>query len=214
MVESDFDAESCGGSAAGDARTEIHAPVLRREPSFSRWCDEDVIERSRQSSEEASASAAVEDGEFELPLLHVEGHMNGGSDMEQRNHGGMKYAPFSVEDQSGKRMRYMGLRCEGGKWERPIDAVQTAQSHISLATLLRTLLYILVWYTFSTIGVQDPTFVDSNGQSITCCHTSTKMSSDIAWSSVRMKFLVDAKYRLAVEIAVCSGPLMAGTPES
>ncbi|CAL9151013.1 unnamed protein product [Musa hybrid cultivar] len=50
-----------------------HKPVLRRDPSFSRWCDVNGILRSNAAADAGSpetSSAAEESEEFELPLLH------------------------------------------------------------------------------------------------------------------------------------------------
>ncbi|XP_058095511.1 probable sugar phosphate/phosphate translocator At1g06470 [Magnolia sinica] len=172
MVERDSETENGDSSGADDIQSGTHKPVLRREPSFSGWCDEDGIHQSGCSSDGADVSV-VEDTDFELPLLQVEGlengvlnrervklsrfqqrsmHLNGGSDMVDASicmegiGNRKKYVPFDIENESGREVRVSEFKGEDGNSER----VQAPQSSISTAALLRTLFYILVWYTFST----------------------------------------------------------------
>lgn len=167
MVESVLDTERGEGSEVGEVRKDIHQAVLRREPSFSRWCDEDGIEHFEQLDCSAdSVDSSVEDGNFELPLLQGAGpehenldierqkfgrfsprnmHMNGGHAVENfyiEENGNRKHSvPFNIENISGGGHSLEFNDYAGRKG--------LAQSPISMAELLKTLCYILAWYTFS-----------------------------------------------------------------
>lgn len=176
MVESNFDIEKGENSGVSEVRKEIHPPVFRREPSFSGWCDEDgVLHLDRPGD---NANVGDEDCNFELPLLQGDGseneiidrerhqfvrfgsrnmHSNGGHAIEnasiygegEGNETGNNYVPFDIDNKSGgeqfsKFSNYVG---SSRKKHKMADATE---SSISMETLLKTLFYILAWYTFST----------------------------------------------------------------
>ncbi|KAF9590811.1 hypothetical protein IFM89_038403 [Coptis chinensis] len=147
------------------------APVLRREPSFSRWCDKDGIAHAEHDSDNTNES--VEDSDFELPLLQSSGiennkflngarlqftrfnqrsmDLNGGHTMDNvsnyvdENGSHLKYVPFDIENEPSRQ------RHDDGSSSRGNDDTETdTESPVSLATVLKTLFFILVWYTFST----------------------------------------------------------------
>ncbi|XP_077226617.1 putative sugar phosphate/phosphate translocator At1g06470 isoform X2 [Tasmannia lanceolata] len=167
MVENDLEIEKGEDSGVNESRDESKRPVFRREPSFSRWCDEDGIEHLDCSRD--SADVSVDDCDFELPLLQGDGsenvsldreklqfskfqqrsmRLNGGHGMEnasvymEENTHGNKYVPFDIENE--------GFTANDVISRRKQERAQTIQSSISTATVLRTLFCILVWYTFST----------------------------------------------------------------
>ncbi|KAK1302092.1 putative sugar phosphate/phosphate translocator [Acorus calamus] len=136
-------------------RVEGQQPSLRKEPSFSRWCDEDGVMRSGVQPTESTA----DDPDFKLPLLPLNSsdisgvdspgssprsngfqqrsmHLNGGESPSRFGDGLNKFAAFDVENGGGDSSG----RAEAGH----------ASNSVSLATVLKTLFYVLVWYTFST----------------------------------------------------------------
>lgn len=170
MVEGSFDIEKGEGSEVSEVRKDT--PVLRREPSFSGWCDEDGIEHIGQLDCSADSSdASGEDCNFELPLLQGGGsenesidrgrqqfgkfslrniHMNGGHGHAVDNfyvegNGNRKHSvPFDIENISGGGHSSEFNDYAGDSEKGPV------QSSISMPTLLKILFYILAWYTFST----------------------------------------------------------------
>ncbi|KAG6473020.1 hypothetical protein ZIOFF_066927 [Zingiber officinale] len=134
-------------------------PSLRREPSFSRWCDENGILRPSAAEGDGSpraSSAGKESEEFELTLLHQGRPDKVGSQDERQwrthefrqrsmlsgfvNRDGDKYVPLDIEN--GVHVSDSTAKLE--------SLEQSRKSPISVAVLLKTLFYILVWYTFST----------------------------------------------------------------
>ncbi|ERM97649.1 hypothetical protein AMTR_s00130p00058680 [Amborella trichopoda] len=185
-----------------ESKAEAHKSNLRKEPSFSRWCDEDGLERSNGLAKDAEIRG--EDADFELPSpksehesktvgrereanhLVVEreneplspsfrqrsvAHLNGSHNSLHFSHGsfsdrgdmehmtlrdenggiGKRYASLEVESEHGK-MLSSGLWVTTGR--EPDSSApnieEREQRGISAVSLIRTLIYILVWYTFST----------------------------------------------------------------
>ncbi|XP_039138669.1 probable sugar phosphate/phosphate translocator At1g06470 [Dioscorea cayenensis subsp. rotundata] len=128
-----------GDEAIAVADTGEHSPVLRREPSFSRWCDEEGIVRSLPGSRRNSTADESED--FELPLLRGDaaGSETGVGESEGQRLGGFHQlkvdAAFDVEN---------------GMVEKLEALKQSARSSVSVANVIKILFFILVWYTFST----------------------------------------------------------------
>lgn len=167
MVEDDFDTKRVENTGAKCTQSESH----RREPSFSRWCDEDgILELDHQlGNRDASV---VEDSDFELPLVQqgeIETRnldtrsyqitkvrqmsmlLNGGDSMDdtsihvERN-GKEKYEPFDIENESEKKID----AADGSIFihsDKPLP--QNLKNPISVADVLKTLFFILVWYIFS-----------------------------------------------------------------
>ncbi|XVE86318.1 hypothetical protein DITRI_Ditri18aG0026200 [Diplodiscus trichospermus] len=170
MVESSFNKETVGCTGITDTQSGNQGSGLRREPSFSRWVDEDGTIHLECVSKNTDSS--VEDSDFELPLLNqcelenevVEGiryskfpeqtmHMNGGSTVEDV-HGGDrngKYAPFDIENGSPGDIRLSSIGADGASSTGNLKAsTLNSNSSVSAADVLKTLFFILVWYTFST----------------------------------------------------------------
>ncbi|RWR96303.1 putative sugar phosphate/phosphate translocator [Cinnamomum micranthum f. kanehirae] len=92
MVEGSFDIEKGEGSEVSEVRKDT--PVLRREPSFSGWCDEDGIEHIGQLDSSADSSdASGEDCNFELPLLQGGGSENESIDRGRQQFGDSEKGP-------------------------------------------------------------------------------------------------------------------------
>ncbi|XP_074571210.1 putative sugar phosphate/phosphate translocator At1g06470 [Curcuma longa] len=134
-------------------------PSLRREPSFSRWCDENGILRPSAAEDDGSpraSSAVKESEEFELPLLHQgRPHEVGSQDEGQRRTHEFRQRSMLSGFVNKDADKYVPLDIENGVHASDSTAKlesleQSRKSPISVAVLLKTLFYILVWYTFST----------------------------------------------------------------
>lgn len=112
---------------AAAVETKSGEPVLRREPSFSRWCKEDGI--------------TAEDSD--QPLLQRGGQRStnpGTSAHTDANGNGIDYSPFDIEN---------GIHTTDSRTK--LETLQdSAQSSLSAANIIKALFCILVWYTFST----------------------------------------------------------------
>uniref|UniRef100_A0A1D1ZIQ0 Putative sugar phosphate/phosphate translocator At1g06470 n=1 Tax=Anthurium amnicola TaxID=1678845 RepID=A0A1D1ZIQ0_9ARAE len=158
------------GEEADEGRGGLDRPRtgLRREPSFSRWCGEDGIERPPgfppESSEAKSGGGGDETDEFELPLLQEGGSGRGGPEADRQAHNGFRQrsmhlnASFALDgDGNGNGKKYAPLDIESGGVMSHSDSRakleadgEYGQSTLSAAVVLKTLSYILLWYTFST----------------------------------------------------------------
>ncbi|XVF14549.1 hypothetical protein REPUB_Repub09cG0070900 [Reevesia pubescens] len=170
MVECNFDKETVGCTGTSSTQSGNQGSGLPREPSFSRWVDEDGTILLECRSE--NTDSTVEDSDFELPMLNqselenrfVEGvryskfseqsmHLNGGSTVEDI-HGGDrngKYAPFDIENESAVDVRSSNIAVSGANSTGNRKALtMNSNSSVSAADVLKTLFFILVWYTFST----------------------------------------------------------------
>lgn len=137
----------------GDGEKHVK-PALRREPSFSGWCDEDGILRLRPSAaaddgSPGTCSAADESEDFELPLLSA-------TEVESlsRLHEFRQRSMF-MGNTNGDATKYVPLDVESSFHASDsiskVDRLdQSTQSPISTALVFKTLFYILIWYTFST----------------------------------------------------------------
>ncbi|XWS30057.1 hypothetical protein CRYUN_Cryun24cG0085600 [Craigia yunnanensis] len=171
MVETNFNKETVGCTGTTDIQSGNQGTSLRREPSFSRWIDEDGTIHLEFGSQNTDSS--VEDSDFELPMLNqselengfVEGvryskfpgksmHLNGGSTVED-THGGDrngKYAPFDIENESVGDIGSSNIGVDGVHSTcNPKASTLNSNGCVSAADVLKTLFFILVWYTFSTL---------------------------------------------------------------
>ncbi|XP_072993910.1 probable sugar phosphate/phosphate translocator At1g06470 isoform X1 [Typha latifolia] len=130
-----------------DAESETNSrnPVLRKEPSFSRWCDEIGVVGANDSLTDGSLinSASGDSEEFELPLLQ-----GGGSKLEAAE------KSMISGTANGDRMSYSSMDIENAmsandSTSKPTNAMQAEVSSISVPFLAKILGYILVWYTLS-----------------------------------------------------------------
>lgn len=171
MVESDLDTENVESTEINYTRSGNQGSGLRREPSFSRWCDEDgtVCLDHQLGNSDASVE---EDSDFELPLLQQSElenrildreeyhyskfkersmHSNGGDTMgnvsirvgQNENE---KYVPFDIENESAREINGVDGSMSMGNHEAKLS---NSKNPISVANVLKTLFFILVWYTFS-----------------------------------------------------------------
>lgn len=141
--------------AASDAGINGHVsescgPVLRKEPSFSRWCDEFGNPCPDRPPDDGSVEIGTADDseEFELPLLQGSESAKEFSEKETREKNNVGQKSIRSNTENGGRS-YLPLDIDntmGG-----MEKVELATgSSLSVWFVLKILFYILVWYTFST----------------------------------------------------------------
>lgn len=152
-------------------REEVKGQIFLGLPSFSGWCDKD----GEISADDCldTVDQTVEDFHFKLPLVQQvgKGHLNGERDLYRkfqeeimqmnnnedgasahglRNENG-KSVPFDIEIASGKEQT---ISNHGNNDFNSTDdyapSKSKSKSSISAVDVLKTLSFILVWYTFST----------------------------------------------------------------
>ncbi|KAI3883749.1 hypothetical protein MKX03_036242 [Papaver bracteatum] len=173
MVDSNLEVEKDDAIELQDIQNESDRRVLRREPSFSRWFDEDGVIHFDRPSEHADET--VDDSDFELPFLQTEGqeskllskdrlsiprnmHMNGNHTMPMvrthnhvdENTNGLNYLPFDIENVSIRELPVSDFDAHDSRSRGSHKTTPDTQNSLDMAIVLKTLFFILVWYTFST----------------------------------------------------------------
>ncbi|XP_061376567.1 probable sugar phosphate/phosphate translocator At1g06470 [Gastrolobium bilobum] len=170
MVVSELDFEGVDLTGIHDDDSESLGSGIRREPSFSRWCDDDGRVHLDQQLGNGDVSVE-EDSDFELPFpqknelqsrpldretffhqnFQHSMQMNGTATMDddsiyRRGHGSEKYVAFDIENSSERGTvgvdSYVSVAGDG-------SLGKSSHNPISVANILKTLFFILVWYTFS-----------------------------------------------------------------
>ncbi|RWW66553.1 hypothetical protein BHE74_00026072 [Ensete ventricosum] len=161
MAEGDQGAKKdveAAGTKVDEDRTENEGQVLHKDLYISHRCRDDGIERSSCSVDGSCDGGTPEEAEnVESPLIHGEG-LNKDVAVEPKtqispcfrqriavvgaegNPNGNKYVPIDVLN--GLHPSQSILKLE--------ELERAAESTISTVVVLKTLFYILVWYTFST----------------------------------------------------------------
>ncbi|KAI4306060.1 hypothetical protein L6164_029371 [Bauhinia variegata] len=167
MVQSDLDSERVENIVISNSDS---GGLGSREPSFSRWCDEDGVDHFDQQLSNTDASVG-DDSDFELPflqnnelesrtlgrerLLHTKiqqrsMHVNGANmdddSIHLRHNGSEKYVSFDIED--GSERRPVGARSSPTVGSHG-SLGKSSSNPVSVADVLKTLFFILVWYIFS-----------------------------------------------------------------
>ncbi|MCL7030744.1 hypothetical protein MKW94_005930 [Papaver nudicaule] len=175
MVDSNLEVEKDDAIELQDIQNESDRPVLRREPSFDRWFDEDGVVHFDRPSEHADET--VDDSDFELPFLQTEGqeskllskdrlqfnrsnprnmHLNGNHTMVRthnhvdENGNGFNYVPFDIENESIRELPVSDFDANDSTSRGSHKTTLDTQNPLDMAIVLKTLFFILVWYTFST----------------------------------------------------------------
>lgn len=175
MLGSDLVAEEVEHTVRSCTQSGSQAVSLRREPSFSRWCNEDggvLLNIQKENSDES-----IEEPDFELPFLqqNEQGngflghsryqysklqmdtvHMNGSSVDNPSIHGegseSEKYSSLNIENGSVSERNLSNVGADGlSSISGHEVSAPNSKSSISAANVLKTLFFILVWYTFSTL---------------------------------------------------------------
>ncbi|XP_048327614.2 probable sugar phosphate/phosphate translocator At1g06470 isoform X1 [Ziziphus jujuba] len=173
MVEGNLDTEKGACTGANCTQSGSQGSIIHRDPSFSRWCDEDgnlLFDSNQLGDAQANLE---EDSDFELPLLQqgeidkkgldtdrshntkfqqISTHLKGGDTMDNASihvegNGNEKFAPFDIEN-NGTMRETDGV--DGSNFmhkHRPLPP--TMKNTVSVANVLKTLFFILLWYTFS-----------------------------------------------------------------
>ncbi|KAM5578411.1 putative sugar phosphate/phosphate translocator [Rosa sericea] len=167
MVQSGLDTEKVENSGAKVSQSGSQASGLHRDPSFSRWFDED----GRVQGDLVNTDATVEeDPEFELPLPQQGELENKGLDMDRdrisprgskRLNSGDTFGSATVQLDGNDQAKLLPFDVEKGS-ERELqdtDHSTSVDNHkalssnskypISAAIVLKTLFFVLVWYTCS-----------------------------------------------------------------
>ncbi|KAI3457098.1 hypothetical protein Pfo_013761 [Paulownia fortunei] len=166
MVESN--SESVEESGSDNLTRKDKRVGIRREPSFSGWCDEDGIPHpARLKNEEVNE----EDFDFKLPLVQPHGSENEvldgdrfcssnfrqrmelGGDIDGASTNGLKnknesYMPFDIENDH-ETERYTSSTNDLNHVDYNASR-KNVENPVIVADVLKTLFFILVWYTFST----------------------------------------------------------------
>ncbi|XP_059663288.1 probable sugar phosphate/phosphate translocator At1g06470 [Cornus florida] len=150
MVESNLDTEKVECTEV-DIQNGIHVLGFQRDPSFSGWCDENgIIHPDHELKDE---DADVECFDFELPLLQESDfskNMDGVSTPRPRIRN-EKYLPLDIENGHGSELNFSSDGVYGSNFFNNHEASPPIhKSSISVSDVLKTLFFILVWYTFST----------------------------------------------------------------
>ncbi|KAB2085379.1 hypothetical protein ES319_A05G395300v1 [Gossypium barbadense] len=170
MVKSSFNKEKVECTGTTDTLSGNQASGLHRDSSFSLWVDEDGTIHLEHHS--VNTSTTAENSDFELPMLNqselqnmiVEGvrfnkfpeqsmHLIGDSTVDNIQGGDSagEYVPFDIENESALNIGSSDI-CDDGDIAigSPKALPLNSDSSISLVDVLKTLFFILVWYTFST----------------------------------------------------------------
>lgn len=172
MVEGDSDTEKVACTGANYTQSGDQGSRIRRDPSFSRWCDEDgkvLFDNNQLGNADANVE---EDSDFELPLLRqgekkkvlntdrshntkfqqISTHFKGGDTMDNASihvegNGNEKFAPFDIENNGTMKETNSVDGSNFMHEHRPLPP--NMKNTVSVANVLKTLFFILVWYTFS-----------------------------------------------------------------
>ncbi|KAH1038387.1 hypothetical protein J1N35_040130 [Gossypium stocksii] len=170
MVKSSFNKEKVECTGTTDTLSGNQASGLHRDSSFSLWIDEDGTIHLEHHS--VNTSTTAENSDFELPMLNqselqnmiVEGvrfnkfpersmHLNGDSTVDNIQGGDSagEYVHFDIENESALNIGSSDI-CDDGDIATgsPKALPLNSDSSIALVDVLKTLFFILVWYTFST----------------------------------------------------------------
>ncbi|ESW18404.1 hypothetical protein PHAVU_006G038200 [Phaseolus vulgaris] len=172
MVQSELDSENGDFTEVDDVVSESLGPSIRRELSFSRWCEDDD-ERIRLDQQLGNEDVSLEeDSDFALPIPQKNELQSRALDRERffhqkfrqrsmqtngidtmdddfvhrRGNGSEKYASFDIEDKSERGTSDVDSYISVGD-DESLD--KSSQNPIHLANILKTLFLILMWYTFS-----------------------------------------------------------------
>jgi len=172
MVQSELDSENGDFTEVDDVVSESLGPSIRRELSFSRWCEDDD-ERIRLDEQLCNGDVSLEeDSDFALPIPQKNELQSRALDRERffhqkfrqrsmqtngidtmdddfvhrRGNGSEKYASFDIEDKSERGTSDVDSYISVGD-DESLD--KSSQNPIHLANILKTLFLILMWYTFS-----------------------------------------------------------------
>ncbi|KAK8948524.1 putative sugar phosphate/phosphate translocator [Platanthera zijinensis] len=133
-------------------------PAIRKEPSFSGWCDEEEgLTRSIPPADESYECGTADGSEgFDLPLL-----LDGRSERAHLKLDGQWLNVFRQRsmnvpspEANGDLMKYTPMDIENGIHTSDsvakLETLAAEQNSMSTFFVLKTLFFILVWYTFST----------------------------------------------------------------
>ncbi|KAK6917941.1 Sugar phosphate transporter domain [Dillenia turbinata] len=169
MIETDSETKSSENIDANNFQPGNQGSGLRREPSFSGWCDEDGIIHLNYDLQ--NAGEIVDDSDFELPsprgmeevpiVREISGHgksehrsmqTNGNHSVDSVSARGKRtYEPFDIENGSETEQIFLNDSVDDPSYLETLKIPPpTSDSPVTIVYVLKTLFFIVVWYTFST----------------------------------------------------------------
>ncbi|XLU22037.1 hypothetical protein S245_058103 [Arachis hypogaea] len=168
MVQSELDSDKGNFARITGGNSGRVGSVFGREPSFSRWCDADEEVHFNWELGNARNDLVDEDPRFELSfhqelqrgplererLFHLKFQhsiLYGASYMDEdsihrRVNGSEKHVPFDIENRPTGGLTHvdssMSLEDHG-------SLAKSSRNPISMGYILKTFVFILIWYTFS-----------------------------------------------------------------
>ncbi|XP_022848648.1 probable sugar phosphate/phosphate translocator At1g06470 [Olea europaea var. sylvestris] len=171
MIEFGSNTEKVEESESDNLTSEDKRSLIRRDPSFSGWSEEDGnIQLSLSENEDVNSEEfnfeqnLVQRSGLENAYLGGERHhssklqlgMDRSSDVDDAStndlrNGNKNYEPFDIENRVKNDHRYSSTGANGsGYMDYRGTSRSNSKNSISVADLLQTLFFILMWYTFST----------------------------------------------------------------
>ncbi|XP_073140190.1 probable sugar phosphate/phosphate translocator At1g06470 [Henckelia pumila] len=171
MVETDKRTQRVEESGSGNLRSEEKGLGFGRDPSFSGWCDEDdVINLSQLENNNFNEQEL----DFDLPLVqknmpengilhgknshfvNIQRRMEHGSGVADKSTNGVananeSYLPLDVESGNAVDSRHGTSTSASNRMDYNGTSRQDTKNGICVVDVLKTLFFIFVWYTFSTI---------------------------------------------------------------
>ncbi|CAA3018168.1 probable sugar phosphate phosphate translocator At1g06470 [Olea europaea subsp. europaea] len=171
MTETGSNTEKVEESENDNITIEDNRSLIRRDPSFSGWGEGDgnlqpvLLENEDLNSEHFKFEqtlvqrSGLENSNLGAERYHsskLQLRMDRSSDVEdaftndvrKRNE---NYEPFDIENHFKNDQQYSGIGANGSDYMDYHDSLRSnSKNSISVADLLKTLFFILMWYTFST----------------------------------------------------------------
>ncbi|XP_073297171.1 probable sugar phosphate/phosphate translocator At1g06470 [Primulina huaijiensis] len=171
MVESDERTRRVEESGNDSLMSEEKGLGFGRDPSFSGWFDENDVKHTSQLENNNLNELALD---FDLPLVqknmpengilngksshfsNIQQRMEHGSDIDDNSTNGVEnknesYLSFDVENGDAIDRRYETGTSDSTRMDYNSTSRPNTKNPISVVDVLKTLFFILVWYTFSTI---------------------------------------------------------------
>ncbi|XP_073272629.1 probable sugar phosphate/phosphate translocator At1g06470 [Primulina huaijiensis] len=171
MVETDEITQRVEESGSGSLRSEEKGLGFGRDPLVSGWCDDDDATHPSQLE---NNNVNEQELDFDLPLVqknmpengilngksshfnNIQRRMEHGRDVDDESTNGVvnkneSYLPFDVEIGYAIDRRYETSTSDSNQMNHNGASRPNTNNPISVVDVLKTLFFILVWYTFSTI---------------------------------------------------------------
>ncbi|KAL1307460.1 hypothetical protein AAHE18_17G033900 [Arachis hypogaea] len=213
MVQSELDSDKGNFARITGGNSGRVGSVFGREPSFSRWCDADEEVHFNWELGNARNDLVDEDPRFELSfhqelqrgplererLFHLKFQhsiLYGASYMDEdsihrRVNGSEKHVPFDIENRPTGGLTHvdssMSLEDHG-------SLAKSSRNPISMGYILKTFVFILIWYTFSLcLTLYNKTLLGADmGKIITWCWSHKFQTVVMSWRDYFLKVVPTA----------------------